>query len=637
MTGNELAPHSSFTVTPFHFSVDTVPPVQPSTPVIAGFSDSGVLGDHITKYRNVNFSGFSDPNVAIQLYNGQTILGGAKADATGHWSATTTTLADGNYTVTAAAFDDAGNKSVLSVNCPLTVDGTAPTGSLTSPTNGSTVTGTVNVTANPADLNGIWKVAFQVDGITKQTNTTAPWTYPWNTSSVGNGSHTLTSTITDNADNTTTTNTTTVNVQNGAATTPGAPTLIAAIAGNGQVTLTWSAPFDGGTPITGYAATASPGGFTCATSGLSCTVTGLTNGTSLLLHRHGHERRRHRRRIERALGHPDVSGDRSRRAQPALGAARQRPGDAQLGRPASDGGSPITGYTATSSPGGLTCTSAAALHRHRAHERHHLLVHRRRHERGRHGPPVERALRVTPATVPGAPDARHGRDRGNGQVDADLVGPVRRRHADHRLHRHRSPGGSPAPPAAPDSPSPGSPTAPPTRSPSPRPTRVGTGAASNALSATPTPAATVPARRPALGDARQRPASRSAGPPRSNGGSPITGYTVTASPGGLTCTSDRRPPAPSAGSPTAPPTPSPSTRPTRSAPAPPRTRSRADTRRPCPARRPAHRRPRATAGHADLDGPGSNGGSPITGYTATVQPRRRHLHHERPSAAPSPG
>src|SRR5262245_31602876 len=70
LTANELQPHPTYTVTPFNFPVDTVPPAQPSTPVIASFSDSGLLGDHITKYRNPNFSGFADPNVSIQLYNG---------------------------------------------------------------------------------------------------------------------------------------------------------------------------------------------------------------------------------------------------------------------------------------------------------------------------------------------------------------------------------------------------------------------------------------------------------------------------------------------------------------------------------------------------------------------------------------
>ena len=68
---------------------------------------------------------------------------------------------------------------------------------------------------------------------------------------------------------------------------PGAPTLTTATPGNGQVSLGWTAPGStGGSAITGYTATASPGGATCTTSGaLRCTVSGLTNGTCLHLHR----------------------------------------------------------------------------------------------------------------------------------------------------------------------------------------------------------------------------------------------------------------------------------------------------------------------------------------------------------------
>src|SRR3954447_24968193 len=111
LTANELAPHNTFTMTPFSFSIDTAPPAQPSTPVISSFSDSGFQGDHITRFRNPNFTGFSDPNVSVQLYNGVTLLGGAKADANGLWSATTSALPDGNYTVTAAAGAQGGEKN----------------------------------------------------------------------------------------------------------------------------------------------------------------------------------------------------------------------------------------------------------------------------------------------------------------------------------------------------------------------------------------------------------------------------------------------------------------------------------------------------------------------------------------------
>ncbi len=64
---------------------------------------------------------------------------------------------------------------------------------------------------------------------------------------------------------------------------PGAPTNVTAVAASGQATVTWAAPsVSGTTAITGYTVTATPGGGTCSwtTGPLSCTVTGLTNGTS---------------------------------------------------------------------------------------------------------------------------------------------------------------------------------------------------------------------------------------------------------------------------------------------------------------------------------------------------------------------
>jgi hypothetical protein len=60
---------------------------------------------------------------------------------------------------------------------------------------------------------------------------------------------------------------------------PGAPTAVKAVAGKGAAVVSWVAPV--GSVVTGYTATSSPGGRTCATTGaLSCTVSGLTNGTS---------------------------------------------------------------------------------------------------------------------------------------------------------------------------------------------------------------------------------------------------------------------------------------------------------------------------------------------------------------------
>jgi len=63
---------------------------------------------------------------------------------------------------------------------------------------------------------------------------------------------------------------------------PDAPTGVSATAGNRRVAVSWLAPAsDGRSAITGYTATAAPGGLKCQTTGTrSCTITGLQNGSS---------------------------------------------------------------------------------------------------------------------------------------------------------------------------------------------------------------------------------------------------------------------------------------------------------------------------------------------------------------------
>lgn len=64
---------------------------------------------------------------------------------------------------------------------------------------------------------------------------------------------------------------------------PSAPLNVVAIPGNGQATISWSAPNDPGSfPVTSYRVTASPGGRSCVVTvpALTCTITGLTNGVA---------------------------------------------------------------------------------------------------------------------------------------------------------------------------------------------------------------------------------------------------------------------------------------------------------------------------------------------------------------------
>ncbi|MFI5934525.1 fibronectin type III domain-containing protein [Actinoplanes sp. NPDC051494] len=63
--------------------------------------------------------------------------------------------------------------------------------------------------------------------------------------------------------------------------TPGTPTGVTAVPDNGGATVSWTAPYDGGASVSKYTVTASPGGATTVvTAGTGVRVGGLTNGTA---------------------------------------------------------------------------------------------------------------------------------------------------------------------------------------------------------------------------------------------------------------------------------------------------------------------------------------------------------------------
>ena len=84
-------------------------------------------------------------------------------------------------------------------------DTTPPVVSLTAPANGATVSGTVTVTANATDNVAVTGVQFQLDGVNLGSVVTGAgptYSYSWNSTTVANGSHTLTATASDAAGNT---------------------------------------------------------------------------------------------------------------------------------------------------------------------------------------------------------------------------------------------------------------------------------------------------------------------------------------------------------------------------------------------------------------------------------------------------
>src|SRR2546429_82973 len=122
----------------------------------------------------------------------------------------TTTTGNGSHTLTAVARDllgvqytsDPVTVTVANSAPPPPADTTPPTVSITSPANGETISGTVPVRASASDNVGVMGVQFFRDGTALGAeDTTAPYSVSWNTTTVSDGSHTLTAVARDAAGN----------------------------------------------------------------------------------------------------------------------------------------------------------------------------------------------------------------------------------------------------------------------------------------------------------------------------------------------------------------------------------------------------------------------------------------------------
>jgi uncharacterized protein (TIGR03118 family) len=154
----------------------------------------------------------------VEFFAGTTSLG---VDTTAPYSVNwdTTATANGNVNLTAVAKDAFGNSTtsaavaVTVTNVPPPPDTIAPTVSLTAPAAG-TVSGTVAVTATAADNVGVTLVEFFAGATSLGTDTTAPYSVNWNTTTVADGAVSLTAVAHDAAGNTTTSTAVAVTVSN---------------------------------------------------------------------------------------------------------------------------------------------------------------------------------------------------------------------------------------------------------------------------------------------------------------------------------------------------------------------------------------------------------------------------------------
>ncbi|MHC4470044.1 MAG: Ig-like domain-containing protein [Planctomycetota bacterium] len=108
------------------------------------------------------------------------------------------TVGDGQVDVSAVATDLAGltGNDVVSVTVDNVDD--PPSVTITAPQAGSTVSGTaVTIAAVASDDGSVVQVQFFVDGVPVGTDMTSPYQVTWNSTTVADGSHTITATATD--------------------------------------------------------------------------------------------------------------------------------------------------------------------------------------------------------------------------------------------------------------------------------------------------------------------------------------------------------------------------------------------------------------------------------------------------------
>ena len=203
---------------------------------------------------------------------------------------------------------------------------------------------------------------------------------------------------------------------------PAAPGSVMAVAQSQQATVSWSAPLAGGSPITGFTVTSEPGGYTASSTGTNAVVMNLSNGASYTF----------TVKATNAVGEGPATAA-SNAVTPATIPAAPTSVIATRGNvqasvqwtpPTESGGSVITGYTVTSSPGGLTATTSGlvAVVSGLTNATAYTFTVKATNAVGE-GPPSLPSNSVTPAAVPGAPTAVSA-SSGNAQVTVQWTAPT---------------------------------------------------------------------------------------------------------------------------------------------------------------------------------------------------------------------
>jgi subtilisin-like proprotein convertase family protein len=195
----------------------SITPNPASQTVAAGGSTTYMINTAVLAgvAQNINLTIAGLPSGVTGTFNPGSVNAGNSSTLT-VTAAATTGAGTTQFTITGT-----GTSATHTVNASVTVTNTnaAPTVSITSPTNGATVSGSVAVAATAADSDGtVASVKFDLPDGTSVTDTTAPYSTTWNSATVTDGGgYVIKATATDNQ-GATSVSTVTVTVANGGGT-----------------------------------------------------------------------------------------------------------------------------------------------------------------------------------------------------------------------------------------------------------------------------------------------------------------------------------------------------------------------------------------------------------------------------------
>lgn len=184
--------------------VDTQPPVATIGSPVAGSAVSGLASVDVNATDNTGVT-----RVEFRA-NGTLVATDTASPYQFSWD--TSKLPNGSTTLTAVAYDAAGNAGtsnpvVVTVANLLLADTTPPVVTILNPGNGSKVSGTVSVGVSASDNGGTvgLKQSLYLDGVLVASGTGSSLSYSWNTRKANAGTHTLQAVGQDAAGNKTTT------------------------------------------------------------------------------------------------------------------------------------------------------------------------------------------------------------------------------------------------------------------------------------------------------------------------------------------------------------------------------------------------------------------------------------------------